>query len=95
MSIYEPGLPAIAFFPIFPNPANDEIIVSWELNQQARVMLSITDAMGRMTLNLPMGMQDSGVWTKNVQTASLSEGVYYVTLRADDQVITKQILVQH
>jgi hypothetical protein len=95
-SISEPEWPAaVAFLPIYPNPANDEMIVRWELSRQTKVMLSLTDAVGRMTLNLPMGMQDSGPWTKNIQTGSLADGLYYVTLRTDNQILTQQIVIQH
>ena len=91
----EPGWPHAAFLPLFPNPANEEMIVSWELKSDARVMLAVTDAMGRMTLTYPLGMQSSGIWTKSVATSALTEGMYFAILSIDNQRITQRFVVQH
>lgn len=95
VSVREPGMPLSAFYPIFPNPVDDEMILNWRLHQSAHVVLSITDVLGRMTLNIPMGVQSEGTWNKRVQTTTLNEGVYFVTLKADNQTITQKIMVRH
>ncbi|MBV6439392.1 MAG: T9SS C-terminal target domain-containing protein [Haliscomenobacteraceae bacterium CHB4] len=91
----EPGGQAVRFLPAVPNPANNEILLSWELKRKASLTLSITDALGRMTVTIPLGEQQAGIWTKPVGTAALSDGVYIAVLQAGKHRVAQQFMVQH
>ncbi|HRI60849.1 MAG TPA: T9SS type A sorting domain-containing protein, partial [Saprospiraceae bacterium] len=95
ISAPETGKPIVVFLPVVSNPANDEVLLSWELKRKARITLSVSDAMGRLTVTNPLGELQAGIWTNSVPTAALSNGVYYAVLYAGKQRIVQQFIVQH
>lgn len=95
VNVREPDKPIVVFLPPVLNPANDEVLLSWELKRKARVTLSVSDAMERLTVTNPLGEQQAGIWTNSVPTAALSNGVYFAVLYAGKQRIVQQFIVQH
>lgn len=95
VSVPEPSDPIAVFLPAVPNPANEEVLLSWELKRNAHVTLSITDALGRLTITVPLGEQQKGIWTNSVAVAALSDGVYFAMLHAGKQQIVQQFIIQN
>lgn len=70
----------------YPNPFNNETVISYSLNEPALVELQIFDIMGREVSLLERGIKPEGI--SQVQwkpSPEISAGVYFVQLRAGEQ----------
>jgi photosystem II stability/assembly factor-like uncharacterized protein len=78
----------------FPNPFNQSTAIVFELPKAAKVKLKIYNMLGQEIETLCDGWMSSGkhkrVWTSN----DLPSGIYFYRLYADDQVLTKKLLLQ-
>ena len=75
---------------IYPNPANDKVIVT--LGRAIRGDLELIDMQGRVLLTQPLNEQVKR-YSLNVQ--SLPAGNYHIRLATGGKILTKQITVVH
>ena len=78
----------------YPNPFNPQTVISWKLSVSSFVNLSIYDILGREVAALvneyqPVGIHNS---TFDTQYMSLSNCIYFYTLRAGGFVETKKMI---
>lgn len=81
---------------VYPNPASQEVTITFTTKEKATLKASLTNTLGQTvkTLDLgKMGANQSGKAVFNV--ADLSSGVYYFTLEANGQRLTKSVSVTH
>ena len=79
-----------------PNPASDRILIEYDLPAAAAdVTLFIRDATGRVVTQLPQQNQQAGTYVVPFRLASLPDGAYFVTVQADNQRVTKRMLLAH
>lgn len=79
---------------IFPNPANAQLTVSAILGQKEEGTLwSVHDATGRMVMHGQTSSEHlrSGL---SIDLAGISSGLYYITVRTTNEMITKRFIVQ-
>lgn len=72
---------------VFPNPFSDQLHVSYELNANADVTLSLTDVLGREIVLSKKTEQVAGSYTQemNVAQLDLAKGVYFLQLTVDGE----------
>ncbi len=76
---------------LFPNPASEEFIVSVLGKDEMLDQISIIDAQGRVLYN-SSGLRS----TKFIyNTASMPQGVYFIRIKTDHNVILKKLFVQN
>ncbi|UTW61009.1 tail fiber domain-containing protein [bacterium SCSIO 12741] len=74
---------------VYPNPANDYLVIEWEENEVSKVVLHTLSGKILMTETVS-GLQHE------LNTSSLSNGVYAISLFAKDQSAgTQMIMIQH
>ncbi len=78
---------------IFPNPATTDATIEFNMSAASDVHVTITDQLGRTVANVAQGNLASGKHAYNVNTAAFAAGVYYVTVRTEGNVTTKQLSV--
>lgn len=78
-----------------PNPANDEVLISWSIPATADITLSVVDIQGSISITLPLGEHTPGQYSKVFGTAALSNGIYVTTLRIGKDVLTQRMVVAH
>lgn len=78
---------------VYPNPANSNATVSFELNNEADVVLTVTDLSGKVVYNNAMGTVN-GAQKVNVNTDSLTSGVYMVNINVNGTVSTQKLIVR-
>lgn len=78
-----------------PNPANDEVLISWSLPATADITLSVADIQGSISITLPLGEHTPGQYSKAFGTAALSNGIYVTTLRVGKDVLMQRLVVAH
>ena len=76
-----------------PNPFNGNTTVKYELNSGGEVSLEITDILGKRVAVISEGMQTAGKHQIVINGESLNAGMYFYTLRAGNQSITKKMVI--
>lgn len=87
---------ALSTVSLFPNPANDMAKFSFTLAESAPVTVSVYDMVGNLVQSAAKGRQlMPGAHTIDVDTFELPAGVYFVTVIAGEQTITRRLTVTH
>ncbi|MBI4649362.1 MAG: carboxypeptidase regulatory-like domain-containing protein [Bacteroidia bacterium] len=79
---------------VYPNPFTDYLNISYKLNYESDVNLSVYDATGKLISNLTKGTQGQGEYkyafaSKNYKTLS---GTYIIQLRVNKAIYLKKIV---
>ena len=82
----------------YPNPFNPSTRISYQIPEMTDVKISISDIRGREVINWDVSAQPAGyheqVWTgQDAQGSPASAGVYFVRVRAGEQVQSQKILL--
>lgn len=80
---------------VYPNPANNQILVRTQVNSKASVGVELVNLMGQVVRSSSVAahtVQQEGV---KLNTSDLSAGVYVVRLTTSEGTITKKVVVQH
>lgn len=79
---------------LYPNPAVNNTVVNYTLNQSGNVTLKVTDLMGRTVLTMDRGNENAGITYKaNVNVSSLNNGTYFCTLYVNGAKSTSKFVV--
>ncbi len=70
-------------FSVQPNPANDVLNVTYELNQPTRTQVSVIDLTGRKVLDVLNEMQNKGTYQHNIRLDNLAPGIYLLNFTTD------------
>lgn len=90
---YEADNQQIFNFKTTPNPASDYINISYYLTENTEVNLEIRDLSSRLIQTLTNGKQSSGQHQQMMNIQNLSAGVYFFTLKAGHNILTKKCIV--
>jgi hypothetical protein len=77
----------------YPNPSDGVVAIGFELPESSEIRLEIRDVYGKMVATIAEGDFAAGPHQVVVNTSSLANGIYYYSLRAGDQVLTKKLFV--
>ena len=69
----------------YPNPFNARTNIEFELLENSRVELSVYDITGAKVATLVNGEMEAGVHSVNWNAEKVASGVYYYSLRANDE----------
>jgi spore germination protein YaaH len=78
---------------VFPNPVTSYFTFEYALTQKENVSISIYDSRGRKIISAVEAERDAGFNSEWISMQGIGSGVYFVTLRTSDSVITKKIVV--
>jgi hypothetical protein len=95
VSVGEIGLPVNEFNlrQNYPNPFNHSTTISYQLPGDGFVSLKIYNSIGKEVATLVDSKQIKGSHTFDYNSKDLTSGVYYYTLRFNDQVQSKKMFV--
>ncbi|NVK63796.1 MAG: T9SS type A sorting domain-containing protein [Flavobacteriales bacterium] len=79
---------------LYPNPANDIVHVSFTLENASDVEITLTDAMGNTVMNSSASM-NVGSQYATFDASALANGVYFVNIVVDGNVVTERLSVTH
>ena len=81
---------------VFPNPAMNDATVKFTVNQAADVSVTVANSVGQVVKTQSLGKyganQTAGA---RINVSNLSNGVYFVTVTANGQNVTKRLVVAH
>jgi hypothetical protein len=77
-----------------PNPASDVTRFTVSLEAPQTVSVNVTNLMGQTVITLPAERLSQGTHNINLDVSSLVSGVYFYTLEAGNESITKKMIVE-
>lgn len=80
---------------VFPNPANDKIQVSMNVSQSAALKMELINILGEVVTTVYNGNATPGLLKTEVATDALSNGIYFIRVRADNTVQNYKFTVAH
>jgi hypothetical protein len=76
-----------------PNPFSGNTTINYSLNQRADVNLVIYNVAGAKVMEINEGTKNIGNHSMNVNASNLKAGVYFYTLNAGDNKVTRKMIV--
>ena len=92
----------------FPNPARSQVIIRYSIPSpsslsspvrsegiinHSKVSLNLFDISGRLVKTLVNERKKSGIYNINLNTKTLSAGVYFLSLKTEDKRIIERLVV--
>lgn len=77
---------------VYPVPAKDMVNIDFELKQSSNVNINVVSQDGKLVKTIASGQLNSGV--QHFELKELASGLYFVNITANEQRITKKILIQ-
>lgn len=97
------GNGGILLYPNYPNPANPETWIPFELGRSGRVVITIYDSNGRVVRRLDLGYKDAGSYVNKAVAAHwdgrnefgepVASGVYYYAVQVGSQRAVGHLVV--
>lgn len=78
---------------ISPNPANDIINISYKLQTNTDVSLKIFSANGQMVYSNGNEYKAAGNHSIGLNASLLSRGIYFISLKTNNQVLTQKLII--
>ncbi len=75
-----------------PNPADDVTSVLVNLERPARLSLEIYSSIGEKLMEQQKGQAGSGSWQFRIDVSGLKPGIYFYTVKAGNQQITRKMI---
>lgn len=79
---------------VYPNPANDEVNVSFSLSNEALVNVTVTDLAGKVVYSSEAENNVAGAHSIKINSSNFSDGVYMVNFKANNEVSTQKIVIR-
>ena len=79
---------------LFPNPANENVWMKYQISNASNVKVEIYDIMGRLVLSNNEGMQSAGIYDLSIPASELSSGLFMVKLFIGEKVYTSKLNVR-
>jgi hypothetical protein len=92
-SVSSPDL-MVTQFTVFPNPAQENTQAVFTLTESMSTDIQVLDITGREVMSVYNGDLAAGTHRFDLQTATLSKGIYFVRLRAGSGVVTQKLVVE-
>jgi len=81
-------------FRFYPNPADKNLNIEFELAAEAEVSIKVLDITGREVLSLATETLSNGNHTQSISVESLPAGSYFVELSIDGNVSVEKLMVK-
>ena len=82
----------LVVFSCYPNPAYNEVVLQYYLDQVSRITIDIMDVNGRIVYHEQPSEKISGLNISSVNVAGLSEGAYIIRLASENGVYTNKFI---
>lgn len=72
---------------VYPNPANDHVVLQLNTQESIHLRLSMTSVSGRTAFADDREEKVSGVYTRNISLSGLASGVYFLNLFTGETLV--------
>jgi hypothetical protein len=80
-------------FNVHPNPSKENATLSYNLKENARVKIEITDLTGKVLESIPVQNKLKGNNSTKIETTNYENGVYFVKLTINNSTSSKKLLI--
>ncbi|HYG51239.1 MAG TPA: T9SS type A sorting domain-containing protein, partial [Flavobacteriales bacterium] len=81
----------LAYSHVYPNPANSQVTVEFEVSEPGNYSIQLVDALGHIVYTEACGKIDL-FCKKNIDINQLERGVYFVNILSKDGRISKRLV---
>jgi len=78
-----------------PNPAQDQVSIQFETKSSGLISIAVSDMLGRNLLQPISFNLSSGLHSLPIDTSHYPDGVYFFTLKSDDRLETRRLVIKH
>jgi hypothetical protein len=79
---------------VYPNPFHGSTNISVNLSKASVVSLSVTDMVGQKVYEINNGSIDAGTHIYTFDGSQLQSGIYYFTVKAGENVVTRKMIIE-
>lgn len=79
---------------LFPNPATNAAYFVVNLSKSTPIDFEIKNTSGETVLSKNIGVINEGQNKLNIDTRNLSSGMYFVSIKAADGLVTKKLIIE-
>lgn len=83
----------LASFNLFPNPSQDNTVLSFNLLNDVKLSISVFNSVGQKVAMLEEGNRQAGSHRYDINTSEFKEGLYFIQMTVDDNSISKKLLI--
>ncbi|MEA3446014.1 MAG: T9SS type A sorting domain-containing protein, partial [Bacteroidota bacterium] len=80
-------------FEVYPNPVTQNSTIYLSLKKEDNVLVDVFSSDGKLIKNIISSKLKSGNHSFNLNIPELKQGVYFITLKTDNRIATKRIVV--
>ena len=77
----------------FPNPSIGKTQINYELEKDENITFELIDETGKSVLIINEGKKPNGKHSIIIETKELSKGLYFYTLKTDNNSLTKKLII--
>jgi hypothetical protein len=81
-------------FNIYPNPAKDQLVLSFDLIKAENVVVQIFNTNGALVKTLESKLYSAGAITTTIDVSDLNSGLYLINLNGDSFAKTDRLMIQ-
>lgn len=78
---------------IFPNPANSTATLQFQLSNEESVSINVLNAVGQSVMQQNLGTLSANAHNQTLDVTSLSNGLYFVEIKAGNTTVTRKFSV--
>lgn len=80
---------------LYPNPANGKASLVYTTNTIGKVQIYLSNLVGQVVKTVMNTTQTAGMHTQAIDVSSLSNGVYFLTIKVNDQTVARKFNVMN
>ena len=84
---------ALEIIELFPNPASDQLNISYNLNASTKIRISILDKIGRTIIESKSESKNVGNHISTIDIKHFAKGAYLVQLQTNRSMVTKRFII--
>ena len=84
----------VATATVFPNPATDNVTLSFALENNDNINIQVVDLTGKVVVELGSAEYTNGVNQVNINTANLNSGVYFINMTSANSNYTQRLIIE-
>ena len=81
-------------FTTYPVPAQDYFIVSYYTKVSDQIKIKLEDVSGKILKEFEPAVSTDGINSLNIETNTLSKGIYYITFKNGNAISSKKIVIE-
>lgn len=78
---------------IHPNPISNNANIEFSLVDNSDVNISVFDILGKNVMNIYSGEMSSGLQSIRMNSNELNNGVYFIRIQMNNEIITKKVMI--